>query len=142
MRIPNVSSTYICLNCFLMSIAKQIIPTYINHSRPLIQDGIHLFFERGLRWEQSQTCPYMLSAKQDNIWNHFDNLFSMTRSGIEPTTSRSRGKRSNHWTTAQQTYGQHHWHVFSRWYLLPTVFGVSLWRRGPTFMLFRACNIV
>jgi len=29
----------------------------------------------------------MLSAKQDNIWNHFDNLFSMTRSGIEPTTS-------------------------------------------------------
>jgi len=29
---------------YLKSIAKQVIPTYINHSRPLIPDGIHLFF--------------------------------------------------------------------------------------------------
>ena len=27
----------------------------------------------------------------------------MTRSGIEPTTSRSRGERSNHWATAAVT---------------------------------------
>ena len=42
----------------------------------------------------------MLSAKQGNIWYHFYNLFGMTRSGIEPTTTRSRGERSNHWATA------------------------------------------
>ena len=29
---------------YLRSIAKQVIPTYINHSRPLIPDGIHFFF--------------------------------------------------------------------------------------------------
>jgi len=29
---------------YLRSIAKQVIPTYINHSRPLIPDGIHLSF--------------------------------------------------------------------------------------------------
>jgi len=74
-----------------MSIAKQVIPTYTNHSRPLIPDGIHLFFERGLRGERSQTCPHMLSAKQGRIWYHFYNVFGMTRSGIEPTNSRSRG---------------------------------------------------
>ena len=28
----------------LRSIAKQVIPTYINRSRPLIPDGIHLIF--------------------------------------------------------------------------------------------------
>ena len=55
------------------------------------------FFERGLRGERSQTCPYMLSAKQGSIWCHFYNVFGMTRSGIEPTTSRSRGERSYHW---------------------------------------------
>jgi len=32
---------------YLRSIANQVIPTYINHSRPLIPDGIHLFFEWG-----------------------------------------------------------------------------------------------
>jgi len=58
------------------------------------------FFERGLRGERSQTCPYMLNAKQGIIWYHFYNVFGMTRSGIEPTTSRSLGKRSNHWATA------------------------------------------
>ena len=31
----------------LMSIAKQVIPTLVNHSRPLILDGIYLIFERG-----------------------------------------------------------------------------------------------
>jgi len=30
---------------YLRSIAKQVIPTYINHSRPLIPDGIPLFFK-------------------------------------------------------------------------------------------------
>jgi len=29
----------------------------------------------------------MLSAKQGSIWFHFHNIFGMTRSGIEPTTS-------------------------------------------------------
>jgi len=79
---------------YLRSIAKQVIPTYINHSRPLIPDGFHrsLFFERGLRGERSQTCPYMLSAEQRSIWYHFYNVFGMTRSGIEPMTSRSRGE--------------------------------------------------
>ena len=66
---------------------KQVIPTYINHSRPLIPAGIHLFlstrFERRTI-SRSQTCPYMLSAKQGNIWYHFHNVFSVTRSGIEP----------------------------------------------------------
>jgi len=52
---------------YLRPIAKQVIPTYIYHSRPLISDGIHhfffsFFFERGLRGERSHPCPYMLSA--------------------------------------------------------------------------------
>ena len=86
---------------YLRSSAKQVIPTYINYSRPLIPDGINLFFiEQDLRGERNQTCPYMLSAKEGNIWYHFYNVFGMTRSGIEPTTSRLRGKRSNHWATA------------------------------------------
>ena len=40
-----------------------------------------------LRGERSQTCPYMLSAKQESICYHF-NVFGIARSGIEPTTSR------------------------------------------------------
>jgi len=33
------------LNLFILrSIAKQVVPTYINHYRPHIPDGIHLFF--------------------------------------------------------------------------------------------------
>jgi len=55
--------------------------------------------EQGLRGEGSQTC-HMLSAKQGSIWYYFYNVFGMTRSGTEPTTSRSRGERSNHWATA------------------------------------------
>ena len=51
------------------------------------------FFERGLKRERSQTYPYMLSAKQGSIWYHFYSVFGMTRSGIERTTSHSRGKR-------------------------------------------------
>jgi len=44
---------------YLRSIAKQVIPTYINHSRPLIPGGIHLFFfERGLRGEKSDLSLY------------------------------------------------------------------------------------
>ena len=54
------------------------------------------FFERGLRGERSQTSPYMLSAKQGSIWYHFYYVFGMMRSGMEPTTSRSQGERSNH----------------------------------------------
>ena len=42
----------------------------------------------------------MLRAKQWSIFHYFYNAFDMTRSGIEPTTSRSRGERSNHWATA------------------------------------------
>ena len=42
----------------------------------------------------------MLRAKQGSIWYHFYNVFGMTRSGIEPTTSRSQGERSNHKATA------------------------------------------
>ena len=79
---------------YLRSIAKQVIPTSINHSRPLIPDGIHLIFKRGLRGEISQTYPYMLSAKQGCISCHFYNVFGMTRLGIEPTASRSRSERS------------------------------------------------
>ena len=63
-----------------MSIAKQVIPTYINHSRSLIPDEIHLFFERGLRGERSQTYPNTLSAKQGSIWYYFYNVFGMTQS--------------------------------------------------------------
>ena len=81
---------------YLRLIAKQVITTYINPSRPLIADGIHIIFERGLSGEKSQTYPYILSAKQGIIWYYFHNVFRMTRSGIEPMTSRLRGERSNH----------------------------------------------
>ena len=39
---------------YLRSIAKRVIPTYINHSRPLIPDGIHLFF-----WTRFENCLLM-----------------------------------------------------------------------------------
>ena len=88
---------------YIRSIAKQVTLTYINRSRPLIPGEIHfILFERGLRGERSQTCPHMLSAKQGSIWYQFYNVFGMTRSGIEPTTSRSQGERSNHWATSAQ----------------------------------------
>ena len=117
---------------YLRSIAKQVIPTYINHSRPLIPDGIHLFFERGLRGERSQTCPYMLSAKQGSIWYHFYKVFGMTRSGIEPTTSRSRGERSNHWATAAvnifSTYDLDLWYTdLKKWGLYQPNVVIDLW---------------
>ena len=38
------SIDYLFKLIYLRSIAKQAIPTYINPSRPLIPDGIHLFF--------------------------------------------------------------------------------------------------
>jgi len=39
-----LESTFIETKIILFySIAKQFIPTYINHTRPLIPDGIHLF---------------------------------------------------------------------------------------------------
>ena len=80
---------------YLRSIAKQVIPTYINHSRPLIPDGINLFFERGLRGEKPDMSLYAERQARKHLLP-FYNVFGMTRSGIEPTTSRSRGERSNH----------------------------------------------
>jgi len=44
-------------------------------------------FEQGLRGERSQTYPYILSPKQGSILYHFDNVFGMTKSGINLTTS-------------------------------------------------------
>ena len=44
---------------YLRSIAKQVIPTYINHSRPLILDGIHLFFLNEV-WEEREPRPVLI----------------------------------------------------------------------------------
>jgi len=63
---------------------QQVTTIYINHSRPIIPDGIHLLFWK--RFERSQTYSYMLSAKQGSIWYHFYNVFGMTQSGTEPST--------------------------------------------------------
>ena len=41
------------------SIAKQVIPTYINHSRPLIPDGIHLFFLNKV-WAEREAGPVLI----------------------------------------------------------------------------------
>ena len=43
-RTPDPRIFYLFKLIYLRSIAKQVIPTYINHSQPLIPDGIHLFF--------------------------------------------------------------------------------------------------
>ena len=43
---------------YLRSIAKQVIPTYINHSRPLISDDIHLFFNEV--WEEREARPVLI----------------------------------------------------------------------------------
>ena len=44
---------------YLKSIAKQVIPTYINHTWPLIPDGIHLFFlTKFERKEKPDLCVY------------------------------------------------------------------------------------
>jgi len=76
-----------------LQLLKHVIITYINPSRSLIPYAVHLIlttFER----EESQTYPYKLSSKQGKIWYHFYNVVGMTRLGIDPTTSRSRGERS------------------------------------------------
>ena len=44
---------------YLRSIAKQVIPTYNNHSRPLIPDGIHLFFFNEV-WEEREARPVLI----------------------------------------------------------------------------------
>ena len=46
---------------YLRSIAKQVIPTYINHSRPLIPDGIHLFFWTRF-WEEREARPVLICS--------------------------------------------------------------------------------
>jgi len=77
---------------FLMSTAKQIIPTYINYSCPLILDGIYLIVLIEF-WEEREARPIL-------IWYYFYNVFDVTRSRVKPTTSCSWGERSNHWATA------------------------------------------
>jgi len=44
---------------YLRSIAKQVIPTYINHFRPLIPDGSHLFFFNEV-WEEREARPVLI----------------------------------------------------------------------------------
>jgi len=46
-------------------------------------------FERGLRGKRINAYPCMLSVKLGSIGYPFYNAFGMTRSGIEPMTSRS-----------------------------------------------------
>jgi len=50
---------------FLRSIAKQVIPTYIN---PLIPDGIHLFF--WTRFERREKPDLSLHAERQAKWFH------------------------------------------------------------------------
>ena len=47
----------------LRSISKQVISTYIKQSRPLIPDGIHLNFERGLREARPVLMCWALSKE-------------------------------------------------------------------------------
>ena len=68
-------------------------------SRQLIPDEISSH-----RFKRSQSYPYMLCAKHGSIWYLFCNVCGMTRSGIEPTTSRLRGERSNHLATAAASF--------------------------------------
>jgi len=58
----------------LMSIAKEVFPTDINQSRPLIPDGIISSFWTG---KGRLTYPYMLIAMQGCIWYHFYCVFCM-----------------------------------------------------------------
>jgi len=88
------SYKWLWLTVVELSIAKQMIPTYINPSPLLIPRGIHLIFKRKLRRERSQTYSNMLSAKQGSIWYHFYNAYGITWSGIKPMTSRLQGKHS------------------------------------------------
>ena len=91
--------------CFTISLSDVVscmcdnTSTFIALDRSFQMKSISLFwtsFER----RESQTYPHKLNATQGNIWYHFYNVFGMTWSGIEPTTSRLRGERSNLWTTA------------------------------------------
>ena len=48
---------------YLRPIANQVIPTYINHSRPLISDGIHHFFFSFFLnevWEEREARPVLI----------------------------------------------------------------------------------
>ena len=67
--------------------------TNINHCTPTSYSRWNPF-QWGLRGESSQTYLFILNAKQGSIGYHFYNVFGMTWSGIEPTTSCSQGKRS------------------------------------------------
>ena len=64
--------------------------------------------ESFLKGKRSHNYPYMLNAEQEASSTIF-NVFGMTRSGIEPTTSRLRGESSNHWATA--AVNNNEWHL-------------------------------
>jgi len=49
---------------YLRSSSKQVIPTYINHSRPLNPEGFFSLFEGGLKGETRQTYLYMPRANK------------------------------------------------------------------------------
>jgi len=91
---PETPKCYKFILIYLWSIAKQMIPTYINPSLLLIPREIHLISKRKLRGERSQTYSNMPSAKQKSIWYHFYNAYGITRSGIKPMTSRLQGEHS------------------------------------------------
>jgi len=64
---------------YLRSIAKQVIPTYINHSRPLIPDGIHLIF-----WTRFERFVYRLAFNK--IWYKQSAEQVSNSIGLIPTT--------------------------------------------------------
>jgi len=72
------------LNLFKVDCETSYPKTYIDHSRPLIPDGIHLFFERGLRGEKSQTCPYILMASKEASGTIFITSLVWRRRGSNP----------------------------------------------------------
>ena len=47
------------VSLYLWSIAKQIIPTYISHSRPLFPDGIYLIFLTKFEREKPDLSLYI-----------------------------------------------------------------------------------
>ena len=101
---------------YLRSIAKQVIA--ISITLDISFQMVSIFVVVVFRGERSQTCPYMLIAKQGSIWYHFYNVVGMAQSGIESATSRSRGKRSlgetfNHRATAEVLF-----YVNALWWLV------------------------
>ena len=84
---------------------------YASNAKFLLFVSLHslaIHFKRNVKWNMVETYLQRSYISTLNTFNHFlahfNNVFVMTRSAIEPTTFCSRVERSNHLPTAAVCY--------------------------------------